>query len=305
MDRLDEMDFNQIKICYKDIFLNHIKEKDFNNISNNIEQTYNEYIEYLDIKKYKPPNTMGRGGLKYGRNIIWGWYIEDIIKNILFYNKNISYINYCGGDSSHKFTYDNKEKKIKIEGVKSVIPDFIVKNKKSFEYCIELKTAAKEVFSIKKGNVDQLYKEPAIKNRITIILMIDLANKLFSIENLNYFTTLQPFVNNRMEGQLCYNFPAPDKPIKDIIDINFDNYLDDSIFANEFIKKLKALNVAENNNNQRLKRIIKNKLSIEKKIEIRDINFNDINIQIDKIKNKCPEVDIMSWEDIYQELNIM
>ncbi len=303
MDRLDEMDFNQIKICYNSIFSLYINKTKFTKISKNIESIYDEYITYVDNKKYKAPSNMGRGALKYGRNIIWGWYIEDIIIMILNDNKNISTIKHNGGDATHKFLYNHSEKNIKIDGIKTVVPDFKIISKKNIEYCIELKTAAKEVFTIKKSNVNQLYNEPAINNRITIILMIDLKNKLFSVENLQYFSTLKPFPNARMEGQLCYNFPAPDKPLSDLKNEYFDHYLDNNIFNLDYIKKLKALNKAKISNNLRLKRIIKNKLSIERKLEDRDLNYEEETNKIKKIKEKIPEVETMSWNDIYKELD--
>lgn len=304
MNRLDEMDFNEIKICYKDIFKSLIDSEQFEIISNKIENQYNEYIEYVNIKKYKSPNTMGRGAIKYGRNIIWGWYIEDLVMLILARNNQIKSIEKLGGDKSNSFIYDHNERKIKIEGEKTVIPDFKITNKDGIEYCIELKTAAKEVFTIKQGNIEQLYKEPAVNNRITIILMIDLNNRLYSIENLKYFTALQPFPNQRMEGQLCYNFPVPDKLLLNLEQENFDVYLDESIFLLEYVKKLRALDTATKTNNEKLKQIIKAKLKIEKLKTNIEINNELWNKQIKSIQQKYPETENISWDEIYKELNL-
>lgn len=304
MNRLDEMDFNEIKICYKDIFKSLIDPKQFEIISNKIENQYNEYIEYINIKKYKSPNTMGRGAIKYGRNIIWGWYIEDLVMLILAKNNQIKSIEKLGGDKSNSFIYDNNERKIKIEGEKTVIPDFKIINTDGVEYCIELKTAAKEVFTIKQGNIEQLYKEPAVNNRITVILMIDLSNKLYSIENLKYFTNLHPFPNQRMEGQLCYNFPVPNKLLKNLEQENFNLYLDESIFLLDYVKKLKALDTAIKTNNEIFKRIIEAKLKIEKlRINI-EINNELWDKKIKSIQQKCSRSENISWDEIYKELNL-
>lgn len=303
MTRLDEMDLNEISIKYRSIFNSLISDSVFVNIHDNIENIYNEYITYIN-KKYKiKGGTLGRGELKWGRNIMWGWYIELLLKELLSKNKEIKKIEFIGGDSSHQFKYDDVEKKISIIGKKTVEPDFLVilKNNKSF--CVELKTAAVEVFSIKKGNIEQLYIETAYNNRITVIMMIDLENELYSLENLSYCNILRPFVNQRMEGQLCYNFPAPEQQIADLIKENFDEYLDENIFKLDIIKKLKALKKAEEINNKRFIKIIKNKMSLEKKEENKEIKLDEMNKEIEKIRTKCPEV-TMSWNEIYNELRI-
>lgn len=303
MPRLDEMDLNEITIKYRSIFNELISEKNFNNILLEIEKIYNEYIIYVN-KKYKVKGgTLGRGELKWGRNIIWGWYIEMLIKELLRKNNNIADISFIGGDHHHNFVFNDKDKKIEINGKKSTEPDFLIKLNNNKIFCIELKTAAVEVFSIKKGNVEQLYKETAYNERITLILMIDLENELYSIENLNYFNILKPFVNQRMEGQLCYNFPVPEDKLDNLMFENFNDYLDENIFKLDNIKKLRALRKAENNNNLFLTKIIKYKISLEKKEEDKEIKLEKAEEEIKKIKDKCPDVS-MSWEDIYQELDL-
>lgn len=304
MKRLDEMDFNEITIAYKDIFYNLIGDEEFKNVKEQIENLYNEYIENVTTKGYKVlGGTLGRGELKWGRNIIWGWYIELLIKEVLSRNEDIKEILFLGGDSSHTFICDNEKKKLNIIGQKSVSPDFLIILKDNTTFSIELKTAAVEVFSIKKGNIEQLYKETAYNNRINLILMVDLENKLFSIENLMYFNLLKPFVNNRMEGQLCYNFPAPENEIGKLKEINFRNYLDNNIFEIDFVRKLKALKKAEDQNNENLIRTIKNKIKVEKLKENLDFQTNEIHEQILKIENKYPGIKI-SWEEIFKQLGI-
>jgi hypothetical protein len=304
MTRLDEMDFNQISLKYEDMFDNLIEKDTFQKIKNDIEAIYNEYIYKIEKEKFKVKGgTFGRGELKWGRNIIWGWYIEALVKELFSKNKNIKKIEYLGGDSSHSFLFDDVKKRIEIIGQKSVSPDFLITLMDGRTFTIELKTAAVEVFSIKKGNIEQLYKETAYNNRINLILMIDLQNKLFSIENLLYFNVLTPFVNQRMEGQLCYNFPPPERNLAEIMELDFNEYLDESIFEIDMIKKLKALKKAEDTKNKRLINIIKNKIKIEKLEDTLELQTNTIYDQIENIQSKYPDI-ITSWDDIYKELKI-
>lgn len=160
------------------------------------------------------------------------------------------------------------------------------------------------MFSIKKGNVEQLYKSSAYNNKITLILMIDLTNKLYDIKNLKYFNSLKPFVNQRMEGQLCYQFPQPNTKIQEITNENFEVYLDETIFLLDIIKKLKALKIAEDNNNKKFIKIIKYKLSLEKKEEDKKIKIEDFDKEINKIIEKCPEITQISWDEIFDILNV-
>lgn len=303
MTRLDEMDLNEITFKYKNIFKDLVSEDIFNNVLDKIEKIYDEYIFYVD-KKYKVrKGTFGRGEIKWGRNIIWGWYIELLIKEVLLKNKKIKRVESVGGDSSYSFIFKEKEKEIAIDGRKTSEPDFLItlNNKKIF--CIELKTSAVGIFSVKKSNVQQLYKETAYNNRITLIMMIDLVNGLYGLENLNYFNLIKPFVNQRMEGQLCYNFPAPEEKINNLTHQDFNEYLNDNIFELDFIRKLKALKKAEDINNRRFIKIIKSKISLEKKIEDMEIKVDEINKEIEKIKEKCPSV-VISWKEIYKELGV-
>ncbi len=305
MARLDEMDFDEISLKYKDMFNDLIDASIFRKIKKRIGELYDEYITKITKEKYKVKGgTFGRGELKWGRNIIWGWYIESLIKEILLKNKNLKSVDYLGGDSSHSFLYDHTAKKIEIVGVKSVTPDFLISLNNNKTFTIELKTAAVEVFSIKKGNIEQLYKETAYNNRINLILMIDLENELFSIENLVYFNSLTPFVNQRMEGQLCYHFPAPDKKLAELLTLDFNQYLDENIFKIEMVKKLKALKQAEDIENERLINIIKNKINTEKLTDNLKFQTKEIEKKINNIKSRYPEIE-KSWKDIYNEVGII
>lgn len=303
MKRLDDMDFNEVSLLYKDIFSSLLDIKQFNDIKNNFNNVYDKYLEYYN-KGYRSKSTLGRGSLQWGRNIIWGWFIETLLKEILLKNKNIKTVDFVGGDSKHQFIYIDETKTITIQGQKTVEPDFIITLVNNKTFYIELKTAAKEIFTIKKGNVEQLYKTSAYNDKITVILMIDLVNKLYAIKNLKYFDSLRPFVNQRMEGQLCYQFPNPDVLISNIINENLEEYLDDTIFLLDIIKKLKALKTAEDNNDKQLIKIIKNKMALEKKEEDKKIKIEDFDNEIKKITDKCPEIATISWDEIFKLLNI-
>ena len=83
MTRLDEMDFNEISLKYKDMFGDLVDNHIFDKIKNEIENLYDSYIAKVTKDKYKVKGgTFGRGELKWGRNIIWGWYIEALIKEV-------------------------------------------------------------------------------------------------------------------------------------------------------------------------------------------------------------------------------
>lgn len=304
MKRLDEMDFNEISIEYNEIF-NFINADIMLSIKNEIENTYDEYLKYCKNNFKVKGGTLGRGEIKWGRNIIWGWYIEKIMYEIFKQNQNIKNIEFYGGDSAHKFNYDINNKKIIIEGAKETKPDFLLTLDNNIQFCIELKTAAKEVFTIKKGNVEQLYLEAGYNNRITLILMIDLENKLFSIQNLEYFHYLKPFINQRMEGQLCYNFPIPEENLELLTQLNFKKYLDNKLFDIIEVKKIKALKIAEENNNKYLIDLIKNKIKLDKIKEEKNYNIELYDEKISKILLKNKELDKMTWNDIFNMLNII
>ncbi len=304
LPRLDEMDFQQIANLYEKIFIYKLKREIFIKVKNDIQNIYEEFVKYESLEFKIKGGTLGRGEIKWGRNIIWGWFIEELFLEYLKLNKNISNIKLLGGDSSHKFIYNGEEKKIIVEGIKSVQPDFIITLNNGKKFCLELKTSAKKVFTIKKGNVEQLYKESAYNNHITLILMIDLVNQIFSLENLKYFSTLKPFVNQRIEGQLCYNFPTPESSIVDLKEEDFGFYIDETIFELEYIKKLKAQKLAEGKKDKRLIKIIKNKIKLEKKKEEKIYQIDLYDNAINNIINKCPEIE-MSWQEIYKELKMI
>ncbi len=298
----DEMDFYQIKLEYQRIF-DFIDNSIFEKISTEIESIYQEYIFYIQDYKIKG-GTLGRGNLKWGRNIIWSWFIEKIFLHILQQNNCFKSVRLYGGDSSHLFLYDKVNKIITIEGEKTTKPDLICKNHQDQEFCIELKTAAKGIFSIKKGNIDQLYKDAGQHDRITLIIMIDLENKLYQIKNLQFFHNKQPFINQRMEGQLCYEFPHPDLALGNIINHNLIDLLDYSILNIEDVKKYKSLKIAEIRKDLKMIKLITNKIKIDKIIFEKNLQDQDFASKMQKIINKSPEVIKTEWSAIFALLEI-
>ena len=239
---------------------------------------------------------MGRG-FKYTLAILYGWYIEELIYNLISKNPDVAQIEYTGNDAEHNFIFDEENKLIKIAGEKTTNPDFLITLKDKRKFFIELKTAAAGIFTIKKGNVMQLYKTIATTKIYSIILMIDVINGLYEFKDLNYFSHLHPFVNQRMEGQLCYHFPTPTKPFSNLIHEDFLNDYDDEIYNNPTVLKYSVLNIAQSTNKD-LAKIIKKKLSIDNKKEEFEFQKLTHEAEIAKIIKECPEVETMSWEEL-------
>ncbi len=304
MKRLDELEINEIFSFYSNFF----KDFGIDSIIVRLFEKYSKLLEEFTVKcemgykiKY---GTMGRGEIKWGRNIVYGWFFEEIIFEILKMNPNIKQISFYGGDMSKNFIYESSSLKIDIPGIKSSKPDLKIELNSGEILCIEIKTAAKDIYSIKNSNVESLYREFAENNVLSLIIMFDLNSNLYSIENMYYFMNLTPFVNKRMEGQLCYVFTKPSTPVKNLINEDFKNLVLLSEKLNtESLKKLKAENIAKSTGNKKTLSLIKAKISVEKKLE----NFKQLQIQvkseIEKIKSKNPEIDT-PWSEIYKKLDI-
>ncbi len=309
MKRLDEMEFIEISNIYQNMTKDILDKKLFIEIKNEYEKKSIEFMKLVD-KGYKlKGGTLGRGELKYSRNIIYGWFLEKIILEILKQNKTIKNINFFGDDGSHEF-FINNENKIEIKGSKTTTPDFLIEFNDGKKLLMELKSAAREVFTIKKGNVKSLSKSAAFEKIPTSIIMIDLVNNTYEIKNLKYFIHLQPFVNHAMEGQLCYDFPRPSKNIKELIDENIYQYIDEDIFDFEIVKKYIVLAKASQNKPKLGKATILKKYMtiINKKIKLEELNEEliisqaDFNSKICNIKEKYPEVE-KSWNELDNEIN--
>ena len=131
--------------------------------------------------------------------------------------------------------------------------------------------------------------------------MLDLAKWLFEIKDLTYFETQKPFSNANMEWQICYNFPTPNTWIETLTKINLDSFANLLVLENIWVKKFKLLKIAIEKENKTWKKIIENKIKLEKLEEEMNINIDDFKDRIEKIKVKTPEVE-MSWEKIESEI---
>ncbi len=297
MKRLDEMEFVEVSSLYQKIFSNLI---DITTIEKRYKELYSNYIDLINSGKKLKGGTLGRGELKYGRNIIYGWFLEEIVKRALLLNDSILSVNLFGDDKSHRIV--ENDNKIEISGSKSTTPDFLIELKSGQKLLLELKSAAREVFTIKKSNVKALSKEAGFQKIPTSIMMIDLVNATYDIKDLKYFISLKPFVNQRMEGQLCYDFPRPTKEIKYLIKDDFQNYVDMEIFSFEIVKKYILLSKAQEMNLKKFKTIINQKIRLEELQEQMELSYEEFQNKIKKIQAKYPQT-LKSWEEIEKELN--
>lgn len=309
MKRLDEMEFTEISNIYKNFMKDILTIELFDKISKDYEEKYLKFMKYIDIGYKLKGGTLGRGELKYSRNILYGWFLEKLVLKIISQNSMIKNINFSGDDGTHNF-FINKDDKIEISGVKSTIPDFLIEFNDGKKLLMELKSAAREVFTIKKGNVKSLSKSAAFEKIPTSIIMIDLVNGTFEIKNLKYFIDLQPFVNHAMEGQLCYDFPRPTKNINTLVIEDIYQYIDNDIFDFEIVKKYIVLAKASLNKPKKGKATILKKYTtiINKKIRVEEldeellISQEDYNNKIHKIKTQYPDVQ-KSWKEIDDKLD--
>jgi len=293
---LRDMDLNEVTILYKMLFHGIIVESIFNKIALNYQKKYNIFIEYKN-KGYNSPSAMGRDKIAYGRNVIYGWFVEELILELLKCNKFVDNVEFFGKDKSHDFIYFNETKEIKIAGSKSTDPDILVTLKNQTKFLVEIKTAAKNIFSIKKGNVQNLIRSTANFNLSCIILMLDLVQGFYEIKDLNFFLNQKPFQNANMEGQLCYDFPSPKNPLKNLLSLDFGPFLDLSIFENLQVKKFNLLKIAIEKGNKLIAKTIKNKLELEKIEEECEMNNQEYDLKKKKIIEKDSQV-LKSWKEI-------
>lgn len=293
--RLDEMTIDEVNGYYKTIFSSSLSDDEFNKVSNIYTEKYNEAVHYDHIG-YKTSGGMGRG-FKYTKNILYGWYIEELFYILLNKNKFVKSVEYSGNDADHMLIFDHTNKLIKIAGDKTTNPDFLITLKDDRQFFIELKTAAAGVFSIKQGNVNQLYKTMGFTEIYSVVLMVDIVNGLYDIKDINYFTTLHPFVNNRMEGQLCYEMPEPKKPFAEIVNEDFLMNYNPAIFNNHNVLKYKLFKES-NDIDSTIAKIIKTKIAYESKIEEFEFQKAEHEKEMQKYISKCPQILTMSWDDI-------
>lgn len=145
--------------------------------------------------------------------------------------------------------------------------------------------------------MQNLVKSTANFNLSCIILMLDLVQGFYEIKDLNFFLNQKPFLNANMEGQLCYDFPSPKIPLKKLSEINFEQFLDLSIFENAQIKKFTLLKLAIEKGNKTIAKTIKNKLTIERLETEKEMSNQSFEAEIAKIIAENSQV-LKPWEEI-------
>ncbi len=299
--RLDDMSIEDVRKLYNKMFSDLI-DKD------TLDKIYNEYLEKYNRMKqaekdgYTAPSGMGRR-YNYLKNLLYGWYIEDLFYILIKKNPMVLSVEMTGNDSEHTFIYDDVEKKISIAGSKTTIPDYLITMKDNSKVYLELKTAAAEVYSIKIGNVKQLQKTMGSTNIYSMIIMIDLVNELYDIKDMKFFKNSFPFVNQRMEGQLCYDFPAPSKKFSQIMEEDFSSYIDKEMFSIEEVVKYRCLAIAEKNKDKKMIKDIKNKISLDELYNEFKFQKNEFEKKMDSLIEKSPNINSKTWNDILEDLN--
>lgn len=297
---LRDMDFEEISIKYENLFLDIIWKELYYKINNEYRNKYQTFIRYKE-KWYNSPSAMWRDKIAYGRNIIYWWFCEELIIKVLELNKNISEVKLFWKDKIHDFIYNHEDRNIKIDWEKSTDPDIEVILKNWNTFLIELKTANKNIFTIKRWNVESLFSSVANYNKFCLIIMLDLSKWLYEIQDLTYFENEKPFSNANMEWQICYNFPIPNYELKNLQRIDLDLFSNILVLENIIVKKFKLLKIANEKWNKPWIKIIKNKIMLEKLEEEMHINIETFHEKIKNIKTKVPEVS-KSWEEIEKDI---
>lgn len=297
---LRDMDFEEVSIKYENLFAEVIWKELFKKINEEYRNKYQIFIRYKN-DAYNSPSSMNRNESDYWRNVIYWWFVEDLIIKVLEKNSLIKSVHLFWKDKNHDFIYNHEIKKILIDWEKSTDPDIEMTLKNWNKFLLELKTWNKDVFTVKEWNVNSLFKSVANYEQYCLIMMLDLAKWLYEIKDLTYFETQKSFSNKRMEWQICYNFPAPNTWIETLTKINFDSFANMLVLENIWVKKFKLLKIAIEKGNKIWKKIIENKIKLEKLEEEMNINIDDFKYKIKKIKVKIPEVE-MSWEKIENEV---
>lgn len=298
--RLDDMTIEEVRNLYNPMFQNLISEEKLDSI-------YSTYLsKYLEMKEaekngYDAPSGMGRR-FNYLKNILYGWYIEDLFFLLFKQNPNVKSVEFTGNDAEHQLKYDHENKKISICGVKTTNPDFLITLKTGTQIYLELKTAAAEVYSIKVGNVKQLYRTMGYTDVYSMIIMVDLVNKKYEIKDLVFFMNSFPFVNQRMEGQLCFDFPVPQKHFALLKNEDFESYIDYSMFEVEDVKKYRALKLAEQMGNKCKIKDVKNKISLDELLNEFKYRKEELDRKIEKLILMSPNIEFQTWDDILLDL---
>ena len=77
LKRFDDMEFSEVSLRYENFFKKIIKNNKFEEIQNLNEKKYKKLLTFLD-KKLKFTNSLGRADLQYGRNMLYGWFLEEL-----------------------------------------------------------------------------------------------------------------------------------------------------------------------------------------------------------------------------------
>ena len=131
--------------------------------------------------------------------------------------------------------------------------------------------------------------------------MIDVNSGFYEMKGIDYFINKRPFVNMSMEGQLCYDFPSPKKSFEEFLNEDLEVITKINLDEDLSIKKLKLLKKAEILNDKQIKKIIKDKLRIEKIEE--DLEFRKLTGEnkIKEIIKKNKEV-LLTWDEIEKRI---
>ena len=299
--RLDDMTIEDVKKLYDKMFCDLIDKE-------TLDKIYNEYLEKYNRMKqaekdgYTAPSAMGRR-YNYLKNMLYGWYIEDLFYILIKKNPMIASVEMTGNDSEHTFVYDAVEKKVSIAGSKTTVPDYLITMKNGSKVYLELKTAAAEIYSIKIGNVKQLQKTMGSTNIYSMIIMIDLVNELYDIKDMKFFINSFPFVNQRMEGQLCYDFPNPSKKFSQIMEEDFASYIDEEMFSVEEVIKYRCLSIAEKNEDKKMVKDIKNKISLDELYNEFKFQEEEFKKRINLLIEKSPNIEFKTWNEILVDSN--
>lgn len=299
--RLDDMSIEDVRKLYEPMFQDLLEQNLLDSVYQEYQQKYEEMLD-AEAKGYSAPSAMGRRYM-YLKNMLYGWYIEDLFFEVIKKNPNVLKVEQTGNDSEHLFIYDHDKKKVTIAGSKTTIPDFLITMNNGKQVYLELKTAAAEVYSIKIGNVKQLQKTMGSTNIYSMIIMIDLVHGLYEIKDMEFFMNSFPFVNQRMEGQLCYDFPIPTKDFSQLISEDFGNYINEEMFDIDEVKRYKCLHIAEEIGNKGSIKKIKNKIALDEKISEFKFTEEEFKKQMNNIIAKSPDIESKTWDDILADLN--
>ena len=105
-----------------------------------------------------------------------------------------------------------------------------------------------------------------------------------------------------MEGQLCYDFPNPSKKFSEIMSEDFSSYIDDKMFSKDEVVKYRCLSIAEKNNDKKVIKNIKNKISLDNLYNEFKYQQDEFKKKVDSLVEKSPNIEFKTWEEILKDL---